>query len=276
MALYINTNIASLTAQQNLAHTQMAQAQNFQRLSSGLRINSAADDAAGSAISSSLGAQISSMSVAQRNTNDAISMSQTAEGALGQVGTILSRMRELAVQGSNGDLTATDRGYLDTEFTSLKSEIDRISSSSQFNGQNLLAGAATTTTFQVGINNTASDQISVVFGGVDTSSLGVAAATVSGATAAGSQAAITSVDAAIASVSGTRASFGASMNRLNYTVSNLQSMQTNLSAANSRIRDVDVAEETASMSRNQVLSQAAVAVLTQANQAPQLAMGLLR
>jgi len=276
MALYINTNTSSLSAQGNLAKTQMAQSQNFQRLSSGLRINSAADDAAGLAISESLKAQTRSISVAERNSNNAVSMAQTAESALGSVGGILTRMRELAVQGANGDLGATDRGYLDTEFQSLRSEITRVSDSTLFNGKQLLSGASTTITFQVGINNTTSDRIDVIFGGVDLTALGINASSVSGATAANSQASITSIDGAINAVSSRRASFGASMNRLDTTVSNLQSMRTNMSAANSRIADVDIAEETASMARNQVLSQAAVSILAQANQAPQLALSLLR
>jgi len=276
MALYINTNVASQQAQSNLAGTQMAQQKNFQRLSSGMRINSAADDAAGLGISESLGAQIRSYSVAERNSNNAISMAQTAEGALGQVGSVLGRMRELAVQGANGDLNTTDRSYLDTEFTQLKAEVDRISSSTQFNGQNLLSGASNTVTFQVGIKNTSSDQISVVFGGVDASSLGIGASSVSGATATNAQNAITAIDTAITAVSTQRANYGASMNRLNVTVANIQTMRTNTSAANSRIRDVDVAEETASMARNQVLAQAGVAVLSQANQSPQMALSLLR
>jgi flagellin len=276
MALYINTNVASLEAQSNLSKTQKDQATNFQRLSSGMRINSAADDAAGLAIKENLNAQVKSFSVAERNSNNAISMAQTAESALGQVGSILTRMRELAVQGSNGDLGATDRGFLDTEFQSLRSEITRISDSTIFNSKQLLSGAATTITFQVGINNTTSDRIDVSFGGVDLTALGLAATNVAGATAATSQAAITSIDSAISTVSSRRASFGASMNRLSTTVSNLQSMRTNMSAAHSRIADVDVAEETASMARNQVLSQAAVSVLSQANQSPQLALSLLR
>ena len=276
MALYINTNVASLEAQSNLSKTQKDQATNFQRLSSGMRINSAADDAAGLAIKENLNAQVKSFSVAERNSNNAISMAQTAESALGQVGSILTRMRELAVQGANGDLGATDRGYLDTEFQSLRSEITRISDSTIFNSKQLLSGAATTITFQVGINNTTSDRIDVSFGGVDLAALGIAATNVSGATATNSQAAITSIDTAISTVSSRRASFGASMNRLSTTVSNLQSMRTNMSAAHSRIADVDVAEETASMARNQVLSQAAVSVLSQANQSPQLALSLLR
>lgn len=276
MPIVINSNIASLEAQRNLSKTQGDQSTNFQRLSSGMRINGAADDAAGLAISENLNAQVRSFSVAERNSNNAISMAQTAESALGQVSSILTRMRELAVQGANGDLGATDRGYLDTEFQSLRSEITRISDSTLFNGRQLLGGAATTVTFQVGINNTTSDRIDVSFGGVDLTALGIDASSVSGATAANSQTAIASLDTAIGTVSSRRATFGASMNRLSTTVSNLQSMRTNISAANSRIADVDVAEETASMARNQVLSQAAVSVLAQANQAPQLALSLLR
>ena len=276
MAITINTNVASLDAQRNLSRTQSDQRVNFQRLSSGMRINSASDDAAGLGISVNLQAQVRSLSVAERNTNNAVSMAQTAESALGQVGGILTRMRELAVQGSNGDLGATDRGYLDTEFQSLRSEITRIADSTVFNGRQLLGGAATTITFQVGIQNTTSDRIDVGFGGVDLTALGIAATNVSGATAANSQAAITSLDTAISTVSSRRALFGATMNRMSSTVSNLQSMRSNMSAAYSRIADVDVADETASMARNQVLSQAAVSVLAQANQAPQLALSLLR
>lgn len=276
MALFIQTNVASLNAQRNLATIQSGQAVNFQRLSSGFRINSAADDPAGLGISQRLGAQIGCLSVAERNANDAISMSQTAESALGQMGTMLARMRELSVQGANGELTGTDRGLLDTEFVSLRDEITRISVSTKFNGKDLLAGAAAATTFQVGIGNTTADHIDVTFGGVDTTALGINTTTLAGATAANSQAAIDAIDTAIGFVSTKRAEFGAAMNRIGETVANVQSMRTNMSAANSRIRDVDVADEAANMSRNQVLSQAAIAVLTQSNQAPQLALSLLR
>jgi flagellin len=276
MALYVQTNVASLEAQRNLATTQKSLTANFQKLSSGYRINSASDDAAGLGISEQMGAQIRSYAVAERNTNNGISMAQTAEGALGQVGSMLQRMRELAVEGSNGDLTSTDRGFLDTEFTQLKQEVDRISTSTTFNGQGLLSGTANTITFQVGINNTSNDQINVVFGGVDLTALGLNGSSVSGATATNAQTAIDSIDAAIATISTQRSNYGAAMNRMQVTVSNIQSMSTNLSAANSRIKDVDIAQETAAMSKNQVLSQAGAAVLAQANQAPQLALTLLR
>jgi len=254
-----------------IAGLQVKQQTNFERLSSGLRINSAADDAAGSAISEGLKAQVRSLSVAERNTNNAISMSQTAESALGQVSGIMVRMRELAIQSANGDLGSVERGYLQQEYGTLASEIDRITASTSFNGINLLASSATLT-FQVGSYNTANDQIAINFTAVSSGSL----ATASLSTQSGAQSAISTIDAAITNVSTQRASYGAVMNRLQTTVSNLQSIRNNTAAANSRIADVDVAEETASLSRNQVLAQAAVSVLAQANQSPQLALSLLR
>jgi flagellin len=249
----------------------------FARLSSGYRINSAADDAAGLGISDSMTAQIRSYTVAQRNANDGISMAQTADGAASQVTDMLQRMRELAVQSSNGDLQAGDRSNIDTEYQSLSSEIDRISASTQFNGSSLLdgtAGTAGVVSFQVGIGTAASDKIAVTFSDFSTTGLGTNGGDVT--TAANSQTAITKLDAALKTVSTQRATFGAAVNRLQTTVTNIDSMTTNLSAANSRIRDVDIASETAAMAREQVLSQAGAAVLAQANQAPQLALGLLR
>ena len=275
MALVLQTNVASLEAQKNLSNTQHALQTNFQRLSSGYRINSAADDASGLAISESLRSQVGSFTVAERNANNAISMAQTAEGSLGQISGTLGRMRELAVQGSNGDLGATDRDYLQTEFSALSSEIDRISQSSKYNGKDLLSGAATDITFQVGINNSTSDQIKVSFGGVSLTDLKLDKTSVDGADSTNALAAIDSVDAAQSSLSNMRAGYGAAMNRLQTTVSNIQTFRSNLSAANSRIRDADVAEEAAQMSRNQVLQQAGAAVLAQANQSPQIALKLL-
>lgn len=275
MSLVINTNVASLQAQKNLASSQAALGTNFTKLSSGMRINSAADDAAGLAISENLQAQTRSYAVAERNTNNAVSMAQVAEAGLGQVSNILSRMRELAVQGSNGDLGSTDRDYLNTEFTALRGEIDRLAQSTKFNGKDLLSGASTNFDFQVGINNSAADKITIAFGGVTLTNLGINSSTVDGADATNSLASIDSIDSAIATVSTQRASYGAAMNRLNYTITNTQSIRTNLSAANSRIRDVDVAEETAAMARNQVLQQAGVSVLAQANQSPQMALKLI-
>jgi flagellin len=273
MSLFIATNVASLNAQSNLAHTQINLQTSFARLSSGYRINSAADDAAGLGISDSMVAQIRSYSVAERNANDGISMSQTADGAGAQVTSMLQRMRELSVQAANGSLQSADRANADVEYQALVQEIDRVASTTQFNGISLLTGGSTIG-FQVGIGTTASDMVNVKFGDFTAATLGVAGKDVTAVPNA--LASITAIDTALASVATERATFGAVVNRFQSTVQNLQSMRTNLSAANSRIRDVDVAEETASMARSQVLSQAGAAVLAQANQAPQLALSLLK
>jgi flagellin len=274
MSLYIRTNITSLDAQRNLSTNQSQLSQTFEQLSSGYRINSAADDAAGLGISESMDAQVRSYAVAQRNANDAISMSQTADGAAGQVSDILKRLRELAVQSSNGDLTAQDRANLDTEFQSEVTEIDRTANVAKFNGLNLLAGAVSTVNFQVGIGTTAFDQISVAFGGIDVAQLGMTGSNVT--TVANSQTAINSIDAAITTLSTTREGWGAAMNRLSSTVSNLQSMSQNLMAAYGQIKDTDIAKATSDLAREQVLSQAGASVLTQANQQPQLALSLIK
>ncbi len=274
MALVIQTNIASLQAQKNLGAVQKGLNVSFNRLSSGSRINSAADDAAGLAISDSFTAQVRSYSVAERNANDGISMAQTAEGALNQVTGLLTRMRELAVQSSNGSMSSTDRDYLNTEFSQLNSEITRIQSNTKYDGQELIStSGASNVQFQVGINNTSNDRITVTFNSI---ALGMDTASVAGTDGTASQATIDTIDSALKTVSTSRAQFGAAMNRFDTTISNIQTARTNLQAANSRIRDVDVADESASLSRSQVLSQAASAVLAQANQSPQLALGLLR
>jgi flagellin len=276
MSLVINTNVASLQAQANLGMNQQALAVSYNRLSSGLRINSASDDAAGLAISTNFQAQIRSMAVAGRNANDGISMAQTADGALGQVSGLLTRMRELSVQAANGSQSSADRGYMNTEFSQLQSEISRIQQSTKYDGNQLIAGTSTNTTFQVGINNNSNDQISVKFGAVSLTSVLSTGTKLSGAGATAALAAISTIDTALANVSTSRANFGAVMNRLNVTISNLQTTSTNLSAANSRIVDVDVAQESSQLSRTTVLAQAGASVLAQANQAPQLALGLLR
>jgi flagellin len=275
MALFINTNTASEQAQKNLGANQAKLSVSFARLSSGLRINSAKDDAAGLAISESLKSQIRSFNVAERNASDGISMAQTAEGSLGEIHDILGRMRELATQASNGSLTSTDRGFLQTEFSSLQSEIGRIQGSSKFNGKALVGSTAATVTLQVGLGNTASDQIAVTLGGVSLGTIATSGTLLSGSTSAGALSALSTIDTAIGNVSTSRATFGAAMNRLETATSSIQTMRLNLSAANSRIRDVDVAAETSALSRNQVLTQAGVSVLAQANQLPQLAFGLL-
>lgn len=273
MALFIQTNLSSLQAQKNLIGNQDKLQKSFNRLSSGYRINTAADDAAGLAISESMKSQIRSYNVAERNAADGISMAQTAEGALGEVHNILGRMRELSVQSSNGNLTSTDRDFLQTEFSSLQSEVSRIQDSAKFNGVQLVGASASTINLQVGLNATASDQISLTTGGLSLS--GVLAASIGGATSSSALASLSTIDSAITSVSTSRSKFGAAMNRLDVASSNIQTMRLNLSAANSRIRDVDVAAETSAMSRNQVLTQAGISVLAQANQLPQLAFGLL-
>ena len=275
MSLYINTNVASEQAQKNLGANQAKLQSSFARLSSGLRINSAKDDAAGLAISESLKSQIRSFNVAERNAGDGISMAQTAEGSLGEVHGILGRMRELAVQASNGPLTAEDRGFLQTEFSSLQSEVTRIQGSAKFNGKQLLGATANTVTLQVGLNDSSSDQIQVQLGGVSLAAITGSAALLSGSTEDNALAALSTIDTAIGNVSTARSTFGAAMNRLEVAQSSIQTMRLNLSAANSRIADVDVASETAQLSRNQVLTQAGISVLAQANQLPQLAFGLL-
>lgn len=274
MAINIQTNISSLEAQGRLAGSQKALMSSFAKLSSGFRVNSAADDAAGLAISEGMKSQIRSYAVAERNAADGISMAQTAEGALGEVHGILGRMRELAMQASNGSLAQNDRGYLDKEFGLLKDEVTRIQDSTSFNGVKLVGSSTASVTFQVGLNNASSDQIKVDFGALNLSSL--TSATLSGTSASSALSSLKTIDDAIKTVSDSRSNFGSAMNRLQVATSNIQTMRMNLSAANSRIVDVDVAEETAKMSRNQVLTQAGVSVLAQANQIPQTALGLLR
>ncbi|MBC7973684.1 MAG: flagellin FliC [Myxococcales bacterium] len=280
MTISVLTNVASLNAQRNLTSTQSALASSVGRLSSGMRINTASDDAAGLGISENLKANIRSLAQAQRNANDGISMSQVAEGSMNDMQGIVSRMRELSVQSSNSTLGDTERGYIQTEFTQLSSEINRISSVTDFNGQKLLDGSASAgLTFQIGIQNTANDRLAMSITKLTTSTLGstslrIASASLS--TAAKAQSAIGAFDKAIQQLSQARAKVGATQNRMTVTVSNLAVTQENLTAANSRIRDVDVASESANLTKSQILSQAGLAVLAQANQLPQSALSLLR
>ena len=275
MSLFIQTNVASMVVQNSLGRTQTALSSNFTKLASGYRINGAADDAAGLGISRSMNAQLRSLAVAQRNASDGISMAETADGAAEQIHGILTRMRELAVQGANGTLNTGDSTNLDTEFQASLGEIDRIAQVTTFNGRNLLAGTVASVTFQVGIHNVAAaDRMNINFGGADVTGLAMTGAAVN--TVANARTAIGALDAAITSLSALREGWGSAANRLTTTVSNLQSMQSNLAASLSRIQDTDVAAETAAMSKNQVLSQAGAAVLAQANQAPQLALSLLK
>jgi len=280
MTISVLTNVASLNAQRNLTATQSALAASVGRLSSGMRINTAADDAAGLGISENLKANIRSLAQAQRNANDGISMSQVAEGSMNDMQGIVSRMRELSVQSANATLGDTERGYIQTEFTQLSQEINRISSVTDFNGQKLLDGSASAgLTFQIGVQNTANDRLSMSITRLTTSTLGSTSLSIASAslsTAANAQVAIGTFDRAIQQLSQARAKVGATQNRMTVTVSNLAVAQENLTAANSRIRDVDVANETANLTKSQILSQAGLAVLAQANQLPQSALSLLR
>ena len=274
MALVIQTNVASLEAQRNLYKSQSALQSTFNNLSSGFRINTAKDDAAGLAISESLKSQVKTLTVNERNAGDAISMAQTAEGALGEISNIILRMRELATQGSNGSLQSSDRAFIQTEFTNLQAEIGRIMTSTKFNGKQLITSASTSEQFQIGIANATFDRIAISFGGIDLAALKTTAKVSGGASNARS--ALDTIDTALQRVSQARSRFGAMMNRFETTISNIQSVRLNLAAANSRIRDVDIADETATQSKNQVLTQAGTSVLSQANQTPQAAMSLLR
>ena len=272
MPITINSNIASLNAQRNLNSSQADLATAMQRLSSGLRINSAKDDAAGLGISDRMTAQIRGMNQAVRNANDGISLAQTAEGALAETTNCLQRMRELAVQSSNDTNTDNDRASLDAEFSQLLEEIDRIANNTSFNGQVLLDGSFSTAKFQVGAE--ASQTITVTISAADAAALSVTGLSVGDFTAA--QSAISAIDAAIDTVDTVRGSLGAVQNRFESTISNLSNVAENLSAARSRILDADIAKETAAMVRANILQQAGVAVLAQANQIPQLALALLQ
>ncbi|BEV07868.1 flagellin [Methylophilus glucosoxydans] len=265
MASVINTNIASLNAQRNLNASQTGLNQSIQRLSSGLRINSAKDDAAGMAIATRMDSQIRGNEVAIRNSNDAISYLQVTEGGLSKATDALQRMRELAVQAANGSYGSGDRTNLNTEFTQLTSELTRLSTSTQFNGLNVFGGSGYT--FQIGSGSADTLQVSAVTAASVTGSV----ATVSDATAA-----ITAIDAQLDAVNTSRASLGAYQNRFDAVVSSLQVNVENISAAKSRITDADFASETAKMTRNQILQQAGTAMLAQANQLPNSVMSLLR
>jgi flagellin len=274
MALGLLTNVASLNVQNNLTRTQALLTASFNKISSGDRINTAADDAAGLAISESMKAQIRSYVIAERNANDAVSMTQTAEGALGEMHNVLGRMRELAMQSSNGTYSSVDRGNIMKEYSALQAELDRIKQSTRFNGVELLSANAKPMVFQVGLTADPNDQLQVDFGELNLTDL--MNSSVSGDDAINAQASLQVIDDAIQTVSSQRAALGATMNRLNVVTQNIQTMRLNLTAANSRVRDTDVAAEMANLSKNQILSQAGVSVLAQANQLPQLALNLLK
>ena len=277
MALTINTNVASLNAQRNLGVSQSNLAKSMQRLSSGLRINSAKDDAAGLAISDRMTAQVRGLNQAARNANDGISLAQTAEGALQEVTNILQRVRELSVQGANDTNGADDRASITAEISSQLQELDRIAKATEFNGTKLLDGTVTDVIFQVGANTTANDQITVTLSGATLSDLTL---TDPGATPFAASGDFTdmmnSVDGALKTVDEIRGGLGAVQNRFESTIANLNNSAENISAARSRIMDADIAQETSAMTKSNILQQAGVAILAQANQAPQLALSLLQ
>jgi len=275
VALRIGTNIDSVFAQKMLARTQRSMRQSITKLSSGTRITKAADDAAGLAISQKMRAQITSLKMAHRNTETGISMVQTTEGALMEVQDMLSRMRELAVEASSEVLQSTERAYLQTEVTSLQDEIDRIAASTEFNGLSLLDGSTTSVDVQVGITADATSRIGVALSSTTATAIGVDSAAVSFSTASTAQTAISAVDAGIDSINQIRANLGASQNRLSSAMRNLENYTENLTEAESRIRDVDFAEETANLSRQQIFQQATISILSQANSSPQAVLSLL-
>ncbi|MBF0611245.1 MAG: flagellin FliC [Magnetococcales bacterium] len=274
MALIINTNVSSLNAQRQLTKSNKVLATTFSRLASGLRVNSAKDDAAGLSISTRMSSQIRGLNQSQRNANDAISLTQVAEGAMDETTNALQRMRELAVQAANDTYTSADRSTLQKEVVQLINEVQRIASQTQFNGMKLLTGSFDNKTFQVGAFSGQVIQFSI--GSVSTGALGVSGANQLDVSTRGAQsAAIATIDNALDSISNIRATLGALQNRFESTIANLANVSENLSASNSRIVDADIAEETAKLTRNAILQQAGTAILAQANQQPQLALQLL-
>ena len=273
----INTNLSSLNAQRNLNASQSSLSTSMQRLSSGLRVNSAKDDAAGLAIAERMNTQVKGMNVAIRNANDGISLAQTAEGALGKIGENLQRMRELAVQSANDTNSTTDRTALDNEYKQLAAENERVIQNTKFNGQALLTGTPASFEFQVGAGTSDDNQISIattdIAKAMGTNTQGTAATLGTDATTA--RTAMDDIDAALDAVNSTRSTFGAAQNRFDAVISVLQVSAENQSAARSRIMDADFAAETANLSRAQILQQAGNAMVAQANQLPQQVLKLL-
>ena len=281
MALTVNTNTTSLGVQKNLNRASDALGTSMTRLSSGLKINSAKDDAAGLQIATRMTSQIRGQTMAIKNANDAISIAQTAEGAMQEQTNILQRMRELAVQSRNDSNSEEDRNALNKEFAAMSDELTRIANSTQLNGKNLLDGTAGTMTFQVGSNTGTSNQITITLAsGFDAATLSVGSGTIaiSGTSAnieANFSAAVTAIDAALQSINSSRADLGAAQNRLTSTINNLQNINENAEAARGRVQDTDFAAETAQLTKQQTLQQASTSVLAQANQLPSAVLKLL-
>ena len=275
MALTVNTNMASLSALNHLNGTNRSLQGSFRKISSGLRISQAGDDAAGLAVAENLDAATRSLRQAARNTNDGISVIQTAEGATAEVGNILKRMRELAVESSSETLANGERAYIQDEYEQLEGEVDRISQVTEFNGVNLANGGSTGISVQVGINDTANDRISIVLGDLRSTTLGIDTASLDLSTAANAQSALTDIDTALDTVNSYRSDYGAVQNRLESSLNNLETYTENLGAAESAVRDADFAYETALMSKFQIMQQAGIAVLGQANAMNQGALRLV-
>jgi flagellin len=265
-----------MSAQRNLSTVTERLGGNFMRLSSGLRVASASDDPAGLGISERMRAQIRSLGQASRNAQDGSSLAQTAEGALAEVHSSLHRMRELAIQASNGTYSTDDRSVLDVEFQAIIAEIDRIANSTEFNGIPLLDGSQASVTIQVGLENAVSDTITVGLQDVGAAALGLSGGTFDVTDVANAQGVLAALDTATNSVNTARGNLGASQNRLQSTIRSILNVRENLSAAESRIRDVDVAAETADLTRNSIMQQAATSILSQANSQPQIALSLLQ
>ncbi len=272
--LSVNTNMSSLNAQRNIGATQMSLSTSMQRLSSGLRVNSAKDDAAGMAISDRMTSQIRGMNVGIRNSNDAISLAATAEGTLGKVTDSLQRMRELAVQSANVTNSVDDRLNLDAEYQQLGAEVTRVLADTKFNGRNILAADAGTLTFQVGAGSADTIDITTVNMATNADVTAVTGGDIT--LVANSTTALTNIDTALVTVAQERANYGAYQNRFESVIANLQVSVENQTAARGRITDADFATETANLSRGQILQQAGMAMLTQANQLPQQVLSLLR
>lgn len=282
MALTVNTNVTSLNVQKNLNKASDALSTSMTRLSSGLKINSAKDDAAGLQIATRMTSQIRGQTMAIKNANDGISIAQTAEGAMQEQTNILQRMRELAVQSRNDNNSSTDRDALNKEFTQMSAELTRIANSTNLNGKNLLDGTASAMTFQVGSNTGSANQITLTLSdSFDADTLGVGSAiTISGSDSTDSEtnfaAAVSAIDTALDKINSSRADLGAAQNRLTSTISNLQNINENASAALGRVQDTDFASETAQLTKQQTLQQASTAVLAQANQLPSAVLKLLQ
>ena len=273
--LTVNTNISALNALNHLNKTQGMLTGSMSRISSGLRITKAADDAAGLATAENLDAQKRSLRQASRNTNDGVSVVQTAEGSTNEVSNIIKRMRELAVQSSSETLASSERTYIQDEFLQLTAEVDRIAAVTEFNGQNLTDGVATTMDVQVGIFNSTDNRITISLGNLTSSALGVTTGGVDLSTVTGAQLALSTLDTALDTLNSYRSDYGATQNRLGSAMRNLATYTENLTTAESTIRDADFAHETAQMAKFQIMQQAGVSILAQANTLPQAAIRLL-